>query len=158
MTSTIIVAAMACLVAAYAAIITKKYREVCSARRLELVEANGALMRHQRSHQRAEQECTVARADLQRVRTRAKYFVDLLNVLSKEPFSRRKREAFFKTVRTSGLDAALVDYEQKYGNLHEAAMAKAERDTAIAIHRDMAEEVRGHYLEGNRKILEATKG
>ena len=95
--------------------------------------------------------------DLRRVQTRAKYFVDLLNVLSKEPFSRRKREAFFKNMRVGGIDASLVAYEQKYGNLLESYLTKSERATAVAIHQDMAEEVRDHFFEENRALLEATK-
>ena len=59
--------------------------------------------------------------NIRRVQIRAKYFVDLLNILSREPFSRRKRESFFEDIRIGGIDAALVAYEQKYGNLLEKA-------------------------------------
>jgi len=74
---------------------------------------------HQRTNNRTVATANRLAEDLRRVQTRVKYFVDLLNVLANEPFSRRKREAFFQDVRMCGIDGALIGYEQKYGNLLE---------------------------------------
>jgi len=92
-------------------------------------------------------------------RNRTKHFVDILNVLSNEPLSRRKREAFFKEARERGLHHALYALECKYGKLFLKDEGKEEdRAEALRQHRALANEVREYILVGNAGTLKGSRG
>ena len=92
-------------------------------------------------------------------RNRTKHFVDVLNILSNEPLSRRKREAFFKEVRERGLHHALYEFECKFGKLFLKDEGKEEdRAEALRKHRAMASEVRDYIAVENAATLEASRG